>query len=167
MQRIRTEGDDLVKVEFPLDAFLVGYQLCPMAILETGGIAGRSQSTIAPAESTLRFLAPRTEDCLNVERTTSQIPLVVWNDLHLAGRQIMIEFWNGGPKGILRLFDGQWIGRDPDARFVGGESFLEVGDKDFQQIVLRFIELAEMRSPRNTIWDNESGLVQPLHRLVL
>ena len=167
IQRKGAQCDYFVVTEFCLDLFLVGDQFGPMLIMETCGVAGCPQPAIAFADSDLRFLAPSSEDGINVEGTASQIPRTVRHDLHLAGHQVMVEFGDCDPECVLCLLDGKRIRSDPDAGFVGCKPFLEIGNEDFQQVILRLVEMTEMRSPRNTIRGDESCLAQPIHHFVL
>src|ERR1019366_7906296 len=112
------------------------------------GIAGKAQTLEATAQCLLFLLNPPLQDAVWIKRSIFEVPLRVGKNEKLPVFNKPIDVGNCLLERRSSLFYLERLGCYPYARFVASQNLGEVGHQNVTQIVLRFVELTKVCSPR-------------------
>src|SRR4030042_878081 len=88
VQGIDTKGNHPVFANDSVQCRFVVSEGSPVLLLHPNGVAGDSHAIISPGQGLIQFVHPGIETPSQVKCTLPEVPLMVWNYLHLASRYI-------------------------------------------------------------------------------
>ena len=147
LQRVRAEGEHAVLAENSIDGRLVVGEAPPVRLLEPERVAAQPQPGAATCHRVVELGDPPLQHPVLVEAPSEQVPLGVRDDLDPATLTIRLEIRHRLRERAPRLFHVQRRRGDPHAELVRLEAGLEVRHEDVGEVVLRRVELAEVRAP--------------------
>src|SRR5437588_735340 len=82
--------------------------------------------------------------------------ICVRNNFYMAGRQVLIRFWNNFSQSASRFFFTERIRNHPDTELIVFQSRLEVWNQYVEQVFFGLVEVAKVRTPRDITDDADS-----------
>jgi len=139
-------------------ALLIVQKIAPLVLAQPGFLAIGSQTRVAFGQGLGQLLLQDTHRLGQIQNPVVEIPLRIRNNLDVARSQAPGRLRQHPLQGFsgLCLVDG--IGNDPQAKFICVQSGLEIGNQNIEQVLRRFIEITEVRAPRNRPHGGDSGL---------